>query len=56
VRLDEKTRISHALGQVEDLFGKLTSFLVLGPDHVKRPYSEEHTEELGRFPDLSAEL
>jgi hypothetical protein len=56
VRLDEKSRISHALSQVEELLGELAPFLVLGPCQVNCRQSEQDWKELGRLPDLSAEL
>src|SRR5262249_50018741 len=52
----EESRISHTLGQVEELLGELANFLELRPHQVKRPQSPQHRKELGRLPDPSAEL
>lgn len=54
MRHDEKTRISHALGQAEELLGELAFVLVLGPDQVKHPKSPQHRKELWRLPEPSA--
>jgi hypothetical protein len=56
VRDEEKRWISHTLRQVEELLGEPPSFLVLGPDQVKRPQSEEDRKELRRLTDLTTEL
>src|SRR5262245_35502813 len=56
MRVEEKLRISHTLGQFKELLGQSPGFIVLGPGQVRRRQPEQYRKKLGRVPDPSAEL